>query len=71
MTFYNPLFDSKEVASVSATDKPVQSESGAFHIDNPDVCPKCSSATCSTQLLSGEAVKFCTNCRVSMAIPLK
>ncbi|QZE59249.1 DNA ligase [Erwinia phage pEa_SNUABM_2] len=66
---YNPLLASNTVKSESSDTQ--QSTSGAFVVDSANVCPKCSSATVPTQLLSGEGVMFCTGCRVSLAIPLK
>lgn len=68
--FYNPLDQKTSVKSESNANQ-VQSTSGAFDVDNPNVCPKCSSSTVPTQLLDGETVMFCTGCRVSLAIPLK
>jgi ribosomal protein S27AE len=41
----------------------------AFNITDPSVCPKCSSSTMESKLMSGEPVRFCTNCRVVMALP--
>ncbi|QZE56202.1 hypothetical protein pEaSNUABM3_00005 [Erwinia phage pEa_SNUABM_3] len=67
---YNPLLTSNTVKSESK-DSQAESTSGAFVVDSANVCPKCSSATVPTQLLSGEGVMFCTSCRVSLAIPLK
>ncbi|QYW02964.1 hypothetical protein pEaSNUABM14_00005 [Erwinia phage pEa_SNUABM_14] len=68
--FYNPLTAAETVKSQSSTDK-AESTSGAFQVENPNVCPKCASSTVPTQLLDGEQVMFCTSCRVSLAIPLK
>ncbi|QZE59922.1 hypothetical protein pEaSNUABM35_00005 [Erwinia phage pEa_SNUABM_35] len=66
---YNPLLSSNTVKSESSDTH--QSTSAAFVVESANVCPKCSSATVPTQLLSGEGVMFCTGCRVSLAIPLK
>lgn len=67
MTFYNPLFPPNEEESTSAAGA-VESTS-SFSVEDPNHCPKCSSATVPTFLKDGETVMFCTNCRVSMAIP--
>ncbi|AQT28492.1 putative DNA ligase [Erwinia phage vB_EamM_Yoloswag] len=64
--FFNPLAVKPTVKSTSAAQS-VESVSSAFIIDNPNMCPKCNSATVATELMSGEPVMFCTNCRVSMA----
>lgn len=68
MKYYNPLAP-KEGVSTSSTKPAIESVS-SFNIEDPNTCPKCKSATVSTNLRSGERVMFCTNCRVSMAIPL-
>lgn len=68
--YHNPLVAQSSVNSESSAEK-VESTSGAFNVDNPNVCPKCSSSTVPTELLNGEPVMFCTGCRVSLAIPLK
>lgn len=69
--YYNPLtVKESSVKSESSADT-VESTSGAFNVDDPNVCPKCASSTVPSQLLSGEQVMFCTGCRVSLAIPLK
>ncbi len=70
--YHNPLLPAKETTVKSESGaSTVDSTSGAFHIENPNVCPKCASSTVPTQLLDGEQVMFCTSCRVSLAIPLK
>lgn len=67
--FFNPVTDGTAVSSTSSVkDEQVQSTS-AFSITDPTVCPKCDSATVESKLMSGECVRFCTNCRVSMALP--
>lgn len=68
--FFNPLKPKAEPTTVNSqsSDKEFVSASGAFAIENPNHCPKCSSATVPTPLMSGEIVMFCTNCRVSMAL---
>ncbi|QZE57214.1 DNA ligase [Erwinia phage pEa_SNUABM_1] len=67
---YNPLLNNNTVKSESSATQ-VDSTSAAFVVESANVCPKCSSSTVPTQLLSGEGVMFCTSCRVSLAIPLK
>lgn len=69
--YFNPLLQNTTVNSQSTDTSPqgdFVSASGAFAIDNPNECPKCRSATVQTELMSGEPVMFCTNCRVSMAL---
>ena len=69
--FFNPLIKpapATTVNSQSADQTEFVSASGAFAIDNPNQCPKCRSATVATELMDGETVMFCTNCRVSMAL---
>jgi len=66
--FFNPLRSEKVLSTSSVKDQEVKSVS-AFSITDPSVCPKCDSATVESKLLSGESVRFCTNCRVSMALP--
>ena len=67
--FFNPVTDTKAVLSQSSVNKDTVESTSAFSITDPTVCPKCSSATVMSKLLSGEPVYFCTNCRVSMALP--
>ncbi|AXG67049.1 DNA ligase [Dickeya phage vB_DsoM_AD1] len=67
---YNPLLDNNSVKSESGAKGTVESTS-AFVVDSANYCPKCSSSTVPTKLLSGEDVMFCTGCRVSLAIPLQ
>ncbi|UAW53123.1 hypothetical protein pEaSNUABM30_00005 [Erwinia phage pEa_SNUABM_30] len=67
---YNPLLNNNSVKSESGANS-VESTSGAFVVASANVCPKCSSTTVPTKLLSGEDVMFCTGCRVSLAIPLE
>lgn len=63
--FFNPVTDT--VLSQSSVNKEtVASNSSAFSITDPTVCPKCNSATQLSKILSGESVYFCTNCRVTM-----
>lgn len=68
--YFNPLAVQTTVNSQSNRQKDFVSASGAFAIENPNECPKCHSATVRTELMSGEHVMFCTNCRVSMALKL-
>lgn len=69
--FFNPLLQTQPTTVKSqSTDvgEDFVSASGAFAIDNPNKCPKCTSATVQTELSSSEPVMFCTNCRVCMAL---
>jgi len=67
--FFNPVLEDTKVSSTSSVNKEEVKSVSAFNITDPMVCPKCSSATVESKLLSGEPVRFCTNCRVSMALP--
>lgn len=44
------------------------SESKAMNVVSSNICPKCGSPTVPAKLLSGEEVKFCTLCRVSLVL---
>ncbi|QQO90146.1 putative DNA-directed RNA polymerase [Erwinia phage pEa_SNUABM_5] len=68
--FFNPLLPQTQPSTVKSqsADSDFVSASGAFAIENPNQCPKCNSATVRTDLMDGENVMFCTNCRVSMAL---
>lgn len=67
--FYNPVLDNDKVSSTSSVKKEEVTSVSAFNITDPSVCPKCSSSTMESKLMSGEPVRFCTNCRVVMALP--
>lgn len=67
--FFNPVLDSEKVSSTSSVNKEEVKSVSAFNITDPMVCPKCSSSTVESKLMSGESIRFCTNCRVSMALP--
>lgn len=65
MQYFDPLFV-KPTSESKGTEVASQS---SFSVESANVCPKCNSATVPSKLLSGEEVMFCTNCRVSLAIP--
>ncbi|AXG66407.1 hypothetical protein JA33_004 [Dickeya phage vB_DsoM_JA33] len=66
--YFNPL-TANSASSESSVKKDQVASTSAFNITDPSVCPKCNSATIETKLLSSEPVRFCTNCRVVMALP--
>lgn len=67
--FFNPVTDDTKVSSTSSVKSEEVKSTSAFSITDPSVCPKCNSTTVETKIMSGEPCRFCTNCRVVMALP--
>jgi hypothetical protein len=68
--YINPLDlvkDREESQSNSSASGKMESLSG-MNVDSENVCPKCNTATLPSKLSSGESVRFCTTCHVTMAI---